>query len=168
VLLDHMQSYICLTCTCWAIADTLETDNGLEIRLPGEELEIFSHITSVMYVSFPDDMDGGNLWLWPPKNSIEKDYSNVPPARVLRPKVNTLTSLSLCAYTGKQCTVERVMSMAICCCTIWTLQIFLSSCQGLPFALEVLLEQPDCKAFPIAGTCICWPPGECLANSWCA
>jgi hypothetical protein len=91
---DHMSTSQSVICGCWAIADTLETSNGLDIRLPGEELEIFSHITSVMYVSFPDDMNGGNLWLWPPKNSIEKDYSNVPPARVLRPKVNTL---SLCA-----------------------------------------------------------------------
>lgn len=55
---------------------------------PNEELEILSHITSVVYISVPQDMRGGNLYLWPPRQNIESTYfEDVLPAHVLHPKV---------------------------------------------------------------------------------
>eukprot|EP00884_Botryococcus_braunii_P009580 jgi/Botrbrau1/18623/Bobra.0367s0060.1 len=72
--------------------DTLATNSGLDEWKPYEELEIFSHITSVLYISYPRDMKGGHLLLWPPRRNIEHTYfQDVLPAHVLRPQENVLT-----------------------------------------------------------------------------
>lgn len=77
-------------------ADTLATNSGLNEWKANEELEILSHITSVLYVSYPKDMQGGHLVLWPPRRNIEHTYyEDVLPAHVLRPQVCLLLLLFL-------------------------------------------------------------------------
>eukprot|EP00884_Botryococcus_braunii_P009581 jgi/Botrbrau1/18624/Bobra.0367s0061.1 len=72
--------------------DSFETYQGLYEWKPYEEVEIFSHITSVMYISYPKDMQGGHLFLWPPRKDVEHEYyEDVLPAHVIAIKENVLT-----------------------------------------------------------------------------
>lgn len=68
--------------------DSLKTANGLDECEAYGEIRIFSHITSVLHVFCPTDMQGGHLVLWPPHNTIDKSFIDaVPPAHVVTPKV---------------------------------------------------------------------------------
>ena len=46
-------------------------------------MQLYSHVTTLLYLDFPTDMHGGNLWVWDPSaDPLSKDEAGALPAMV--------------------------------------------------------------------------------------
>ena len=60
----------------------LSGTDGLDLG-SGPGVQLYSHVTTLLYLDFPTDMHGGNLWVWDPSaDPLSEDGAGALPAMV--------------------------------------------------------------------------------------